>query len=157
MRRNKQRHQWIKTGFFSNLNGIDMLWVLTWRAPLIVLHLWEACTESLQRSLHHAGAGVISDHEQLLNIIKTLAVKKHNNLVNILKLQKMGQEKGETMSAYSARLNGQAIVNVNCIETTNDKPGDNVAKNWTKYCYFHQFLICSRGNIGMLLQQRIKL
>ena len=41
----------------------------------VVLHLWEACSESLQRSLHHAGAGTEEDADRLMATIKTLAVK----------------------------------------------------------------------------------
>lgn len=74
----------------------------------IILHLWQACTEALQQTLHHSGAGSITDPEELLKTIKQLAVKKRNNLVNIIELQKLGQYRDETISAYSARLNGQA-------------------------------------------------
>ena len=54
----------------------------------MVLHLWEACSELLQRSLHHAGAGSEENADALMSTIKTLAVKKHNNLVNIIELQR---------------------------------------------------------------------
>ena len=74
----------------------------------VILHLWEACSEPLQRSMHHAGAGAEEDPERLMTTIKTLAVKKHNNLVNIIELQRIGQHHDETISAYSARINGQA-------------------------------------------------
>ena len=66
----------------------------------VVLHLWEACSESLQRSLHHAGAGSVTYSHQLMNNIKQLAVKKHNNLVKFLELQKMGQQRGKNISTY---------------------------------------------------------
>ena len=37
--------------------------------PSVVLHMWEACTEPLQRSLHHAGAGGETDPEALMSLI----------------------------------------------------------------------------------------
>lgn len=73
-----------------------------------IIHLWQSCSEPLQRSLHYAGAGSIITTEDLLNTIKQIAVKKRNNLVNFIELQKMGQFRDEPISAYSARLNGQA-------------------------------------------------
>ncbi len=39
--------------------------------------------------------------------MKSLAVQHRNNLVNILTLQKMGQEREEGVLAFIARLNGQ--------------------------------------------------
>ena len=74
----------------------------------VVLHMWEACSDTLQRSLHHAGAGAEEDAEKLMALIKSLSVKKHNNLVNIIELQRIGQHRDETVMAYSARINGQA-------------------------------------------------
>ena len=89
----------------------------------LVLHMWEACSEPLQRSLHHAGAGGETDPDALLKLIKQLAVKKRNNLVNVIELQKMGQGYEESISALSARLNGQASLcdfNVECPECNKD-------------------------------------
>ena len=40
--------------------------------------------------------------------IKSLSVRRRNNLVNIMTLQGMGQEREEGVLAYLARLNGQA-------------------------------------------------
>lgn len=83
----------------------------------VKVHLCQSCTEPLQKTLHYSGAGSIDDTDQLLKTIKQLAVKKQNNLVNIIELQKLGQYRDETISAYSARLNGQASLcdfNVEC-------------------------------------------
>lgn len=41
-------------------------------------------------------------------MMKQLAVKKRNNLINIIDLQRMGQQRNEPISTYTARLNGQA-------------------------------------------------
>ena len=47
-------------------------------------HLWAACSQVLQRSLHNGGAGAVTDPKELIERIKELAVKKRNNLVNII-------------------------------------------------------------------------
>ena len=39
-------------------------------------HLWAACAESLQRSLHNAGAGRVTVAKELMEKIKGLAIKK---------------------------------------------------------------------------------
>ena len=71
-------------------------------------HMWAACSEVLQRSLHNAGAGSLVVAEELMEHIKKLAVKKRNNLVNVIELQGMGQQRDEKISAFIARLNGKA-------------------------------------------------
>ena len=73
-----------------------------------LLHIWEACSEPLQRSLHYDGAEGLEDPDLLLGRIKQLAVKKHNNLVNIIEQQRLGQQHDETVAAYTTRLNDQA-------------------------------------------------
>ena len=40
-------------------------------------HLWVACSQALQRSLHNGGAGAIMDPVVLMERVKELAVKKH--------------------------------------------------------------------------------
>ena len=80
-------------------------------------HMWAACTEVLQRSLHNVGAGRLTVAAELQEKIKALAVKKRNNLVNIIDLQGMGQARDEKISAFIARLNGKAELcdyNVKC-------------------------------------------
>ena len=47
-------------------------------------HLWAACSTTLQRSLHNAGAGRIIDPLELMIKVKELSVKKRNNLVNVI-------------------------------------------------------------------------
>ena len=70
--------------------------------------LWAACSTQLQKSLHNSGAGSITVAATLLDTIKSLAVKRRNNLVNIIELQNMGQHRDEKVNAYAARLNGKA-------------------------------------------------
>ena len=71
-------------------------------------HLWSACSESLQKQLHNKGAEAEMDKEKFLGLVKQLAVKKRNNLVNVITFQQMAQERDEGVHAFLARLNGQA-------------------------------------------------
>ena len=73
-----------------------------------VSHLWSACSDSLQKTLHNKGAGAEKDKVKLLHTIKQLAVKKRNNLVNVIAFQQMCQERDEGVHGFLARLNGQA-------------------------------------------------
>ena len=73
-----------------------------------VRHLWSACSDSLQKTLHNKGAGSEKDKVKLMDIIKQLAVKKRNNLVNVIAFQQMCQERDEGVHGFLARLNGQA-------------------------------------------------
>ena len=70
--------------------------------------LWAACSTTLQKSLHNGRAGTVTDSTVLLDVIKSLAVKRRNNLVNIIELQGMGQHHDEKVNAFTARLNGKA-------------------------------------------------
>ena len=72
--------------------------------------LWAACSQSLQHQLHYGGSAKCTTITQLFNAIKRLAVNRRNNLVNIVEFQRMGQNKDETIMAFSTRLNGQADV-----------------------------------------------
>ena len=76
--------------------------------PGAVRHLWQACSDGLRRALHNDGARVVQDVDVLLQRVKSLAVRRRNNLVNIMTLQGLGQEKDEGVHAFLARLNGQA-------------------------------------------------
>ena len=73
-----------------------------------VPHLWASCTDSLRKALHNEGAAAVTSPSVLLGRIKSLAVRRWNNLVNVLGLQKMGQERDEGVNSYLARLNRQA-------------------------------------------------
>ena len=74
----------------------------------VTQQLWAACATNLQKSLHNGGAGDIRDPSELLDMIKSLAVKCRNNLVNIIELQVMSQNRDEKVNAFAARLNGKA-------------------------------------------------
>ena len=68
-----------------------------------VRHMWQACSEGLRRALHMDGADRETDPKLLLKRIKSLAVKRRNNLVNIMALQQMVQERDEGVLAFMAR------------------------------------------------------
>merc|ERR1712239_82496 len=63
--------------------------------PGAVCHLWAACSDGVRRALHNDGAQSETVVLQLLQRVKSLAVKRRNNLVNIMTLQKMGQQREE--------------------------------------------------------------
>ena len=73
-------------------------------------HLWAACSSQLQRALHNGGANNVTNPDVLLEDIRLLAVKRKNNLVNIVDLQRMGQANDETITQYSTLLMGHADV-----------------------------------------------
>ena len=73
-----------------------------------IQHLWAACDDMLQRALHNGGGGKVVDPKLLKDHIKQVAVKRCNNLVNIVELQRMGQQHQDSVTAFSTRLNGQA-------------------------------------------------
>ena len=60
------------------------------------------------KALHNQGATSSTTEEDLLETIRLLAVKKRNNLVNVIDFQRMCQERDERVQGYLARLNGAA-------------------------------------------------
>ena len=82
-----------------------------------IRHLWRVCSDALRQALHNDGAQSETVPDSLLKCIKSLAVKRRNNLVNIMQLQKMGQMRDEGVLAFLSHLNGQADLcdlNVEC-------------------------------------------
>ena len=70
--------------------------------------LWAACSEELQRSLHNGNSSRITEPALLLENIRIIAVKKLNNLVNIVEFQNLAQFNNETVTAFATRLSGHA-------------------------------------------------
>ena len=70
--------------------------------------LWATCSEELQCSLHNGNSQKIKDPFVLLENIRLLAVKKLNNLVNVVEFQALSQFSNETVTAFATRLNGHA-------------------------------------------------
>ncbi len=79
-----------QTGVSSLQNGagITVATGLDGDAAGAIRHLWQACSEGLRRALHNDGAGTVATPEELLARVKSLAVQRRNNLVNILTLQR---------------------------------------------------------------------
>ena len=76
-----------------------------------ISHLWSACSDSLQKQLHNKGAGSETDKGKLLELIKQLAVRKRNNLVNVITFQQMAQERDETsMRSWRASTDRRSCV-----------------------------------------------
>ena len=76
--------------------------------PQQINQLWAACSEELQHSLHHGNSSSITEPSLLIENIMILAVKKFNNLVNVVEFQNFAQFNNETITAYATRLSGQA-------------------------------------------------
>ena len=72
--------------------------------------LWDCCSEDLARAVYDSGVGSHADEETLLAAVKKLAVKSHNDLVNVVTFLSMGQDRAEHANSFAARLKGQAAV-----------------------------------------------
>lgn len=70
--------------------------------------LLAACSDDLQLSLHCGNSANITNPAILMENIRLIAVKKLNNLVNIVNFQQMAQFNDETVTAFVTRLNGPA-------------------------------------------------
>ena len=74
----------------------------------LVFQLWNCPSETLQRQLHDLGYRVVSSEVELLQAIKKLAVKKHNNVVKVIEFLAVTQTEGEKVSSLSSRISGKA-------------------------------------------------
>jgi hypothetical protein len=72
--------------------------------------LWGCMSGTLGRAAHNDGADECNTEVLLLARMKKLAVKRQNVLVNQVKFLQLGQERDEPVSAFVARLRGQANV-----------------------------------------------
>ena len=80
--------------------------------------------------------------------LKFLAGQRHNNIVNIVEFQRMGQFLDETVNAFSTRLNGHADIcdlSVPC-------PDCNIDVSYKDQFIMHQFI---RGLRDIGAQERI--
>ena len=55
-----------------------------------IQHIWAACEEPLKHAMHSGGAGKLTDPAELQMMVKSLAFKRRNNIINIIELQRMG-------------------------------------------------------------------
>ena len=72
--------------------------------------LWACLNETLARAVYDSGENNDSDEEKLMASIKKLAVRAQNKLVNVTNFLGMGQDRDETVGAFTARLRGQGAV-----------------------------------------------
>ena len=74
----------------------------------LVSQLWNCPSETLQRQMHDLGRRAVSSEAELLQAIKKLAVKKHNNVVKVIEFLAVSQTEGEKVSSLSSRISGKA-------------------------------------------------
>ena len=74
----------------------------------LVFQLWNCPSETLQRQMHDLGYRVVFSEVELLQAIKKLAVKKHNNVVKVIEFLAVSQTEGEKISSLSSRISGKA-------------------------------------------------
>ena len=72
--------------------------------------LWHCPTESLKKKVFDSGIRPTMQEEQILAGIKRLAVKAHNNMINIVDFQSLCQDRDELVPQFAARLNGGAAI-----------------------------------------------
>ena len=72
--------------------------------------LWHCPTESLKKKVFDSGIRPTMTEEAILAGIKRLAVKAHNNMINIVQFQSLGQDRDELVPQFAARLNGGAAI-----------------------------------------------
>ena len=133
------KQQWVRYTKGTNITGEQA-----------ILQLWAACSPVLQRSLHNSGAAKILESDKLLDIIQTIAVKRRNNLVNVVEFTGIGQHRDEKINAFAARLNGKADLcdlTVDC-----HRPGCNTAVSFKDKLMMYQLL---RGLSDTDIQARI--
>ena len=72
--------------------------------------LWHCPTESLKKKVFDSGIRPTMSEQQILAGIKRLAVKAHNNMINIVEFQGLCQDRDELVPQFAARLNGGAAI-----------------------------------------------
>merc|ERR1712002_555699 len=74
----------------------------------LVFQLWNCPSDTLQRQMHDLGYKVKSSENDLLQAIKKLAVKKHNNVVKVIEFLSVTQLEGENIASLSSKISGKA-------------------------------------------------
>ena len=85
----------------------------------LVFQLWNCPTDVLQRQMHDLGYKVTSSEDDLLQAIKKLAVRKHNNVVKVIEFLSVIQTEGENISSLSSRISGKARLCDFTVDCTN--------------------------------------
>ena len=78
----------------------------------LVIQLHECCDENLRRDLTRSASRSLADKskEDVLKVIRILAVREENTMVARITLNNMTQDREETIRSFGARLRGQAGV-----------------------------------------------
>ena len=74
----------------------------------LVFQLWNCPSDILQRQMQDLGYKVKSSEDELLQAIKKLVVKKHNNVVKVIEFLSVSQSEGENISSLSSSISGKA-------------------------------------------------
>merc|ERR1712112_253437 len=74
----------------------------------LVFQLWNCPSDVLQRQMHDLGYKVRSSENELLQAIKKLAVRKHNNVVKVIEFLSVKQLEGENIASLSSKISGKA-------------------------------------------------
>ena len=72
--------------------------------------LWHCPSDSLKKKVFDSGIRPTMSEDKILAGIKRLAVKAHNNMINIVNFQSLCQERDELVPQFAARLNGGAAI-----------------------------------------------
>jgi len=85
----------------TKLNGTDK-----------IIQLLECCDEQLRKDLTRNARGTLTEKtkEEVFIAMRSLAVQEENTIVARVALHNMKQDRDEPVSAYGARLRGQASV-----------------------------------------------
>ena len=72
--------------------------------------LWHCPTASLKKKVFDSGVRPTMSEVDIMKGIKRLTVKAHNNMINIVHFQSLGQERDELVPQFAARLTGGAAI-----------------------------------------------
>ena len=90
-----------------------------------VIQLLECAEDDLRRDIHRSSENIKEENEDtVINLMKTLSVKKENTMVARVRLAEMTQDLNEPIRTYAARVKSQAMVCkyfLTCTPHENDK------------------------------------
>ena len=78
----------------------------------LIIQLLECCNEELRKDLTRSAGGSLTNktEDEVLTLIKRLAVREENTMVARVTLHEMQQDRDETIRSFGARIRGQAGV-----------------------------------------------
>ena len=72
--------------------------------------LWYCPSDALKKKIFDSGIRLTDTETKILEGMKKLCVRDHNNMVNIMSFQGLYQENSESITQFAARLNGSASI-----------------------------------------------